>query len=310
MVRLLLLGDLHLSTTGPPIPPAVPDLETLDVDAVVSIGDVIDDNADHADGPEAGARYERRGRAFFERLNGLGVPVLAVPGNHDPIACTRRLADGLANVDVLHRADQDDAWAGTATVEGVRFVGWGCEQFDLTPAFAYDEYPGIVADLETAASPRRAATRTATAVESVVSRFLDGRLDAEAAAAELGVEPGRRSTCADELEALADEFEELREQLDGGSAPTVLLAHESPFHVAFDYHHAADDTAGQLHRGSIPIKMAIAAAAPDVVCCGHMHRRGRDVVETTGGHADVYNPGSPGASIVEIDETGALRVVD
>lgn len=54
MVRLLLLGDLHLSTTGPAIPPACPDLESLKVDAIVSIGDIIDDNVDHADDPAAG----------------------------------------------------------------------------------------------------------------------------------------------------------------------------------------------------------------------------------------------------------------
>ncbi len=99
---------------GLPVPPACPDLDSLDVDAIVSIGDVIDDNADHTGDTTVGSEYEERARAFFERLNGVGVPVLAVPGNHDPVACTRRLTDGLANVVVAHRRVVDGASTGQA----------------------------------------------------------------------------------------------------------------------------------------------------------------------------------------------------
>ena len=105
MIRLLLLGDLHLSTTGPAIPPACPDLESLEVDAIVSIGDIIDDNIDHADDPSAGESYEDRGRQFFARLNEVETPVVVVPGNHDPLACSERFPDRTTAENALQADD-------------------------------------------------------------------------------------------------------------------------------------------------------------------------------------------------------------
>ncbi|ELY39804.1 metallophosphoesterase family protein [Natronorubrum tibetense] len=311
MVRLLLLGDLHLSATGPTTPPECPNIESLDVDAIVSIGDIIDDNTDHAGDETAGSAYERRGRAFFEQLNEVGVPVITVPGNHDPVDCTRRLANGLDNVIVAHRCAVDDLIRKQPTLEAVRFVGWGCKQFDLTPTFAYDQYPGIVPELTEVKSVTQTAAQTANAVEAIVGRFLAGRLDSREAAVELGVSADRQQKCAGELTELAEEFDEIRELLTNKGETTILLSHESPFHVDFDHHHSSEALRGRLHRGSIPLKMAIAASAPDVVFSGHMHAEGRDVIETTGGYADIYNPGSPGVSFVEIEtETGSLtRVV-
>ena len=312
MTRLLLLGDLHLSTTGPSITPACPELESLDVDAIVSIGDIIDDNADHAGDTETGRTYEARGRAFFEQLNEVGVPVLAVPGNHDPIECTNRLVDGLENVTVAHRRVVDGADTSPA-LENLSFVGWGCEKFDLTPAFRYDRYSGIVPDLTTVESVEQTATETASKVASVVSSFLVGEFDAREASVELGVSQDRRDTCAEGLVALKEEYETIRGLIseDTGTRAKVLLSHESPFNVSFDYHHSADGAERLLHRGSIPLKMAIAATAPDVVFSGHMHVQGRDAVETTDGYADIYNPGSPGVDFVEVDaESGSLRVVE
>ncbi|RLM59777.1 metallophosphoesterase [Halobellus sp. Atlit-31R] len=325
MARLLLLGDLHLSTTGPAVPPGCPDLDAVEVDAIVSIGDVVDDNAEHAGDPAVGEAYEERGRAFFERLNAVGVPVVAVPGNHDPAACTRRLTEGLENVAVAHGRTIDGTSSPEPALDGLRFVGWGCEQFDLTPAFEYDRYPGIVDTDAARESPAQRATRSAGLVESTVARFLDGDLTASEAAAELGVAPDRRAACASELDALAAEFASLTGLLCGDAdgdaesgsesdgrpdaATTVLLAHESPFHVAFDHHHSEDGADARLHKGSIPLKLAVAAAGPEVVFGGHTHVRGRDVVETTAGYADLYNPGSPGVAFVEIDpDTGSLQV--
>lgn len=310
MVRLLLLGDLHLSTTGPAIPPACPDLESIDVDAIVSIGDIIDDNSDHAGDSTIGSAYERRGRTFFEQLNEVDVPVIAVPGNHDPVDCTQRLTDGLDNVVVAHRRVVGGSTTKQPALKGIRFAGWGCEQFDLTPAFRYDRYPGIVPDLTEVESVTQTATRIASAVEAVIGLFLTGVLEPQEAAAELGVSLDRRRTCADELVVLEEEFDAICEVLAGEEKPTILLSHESPFHVDFDYHHSIDNLRGRLHRGSIPLKMAIAASAPDVVFSGHMHSEGRDVIETTDGYADVYNPGSPGVSFVEIEpDTGSLTRV-
>jgi len=85
-VDLLVISDLHLRATGAQYP--VADLPVEAHDIVLSLGDVIDENREHAKSVSAGEAYEERGRAFLERLDEQGVPVLAVPGNHDPVDCT------------------------------------------------------------------------------------------------------------------------------------------------------------------------------------------------------------------------------
>ena len=311
MVRLLLFGDLHLSTTGPPVPLAFPNLNSLQVDGIVTIGDVIDDNVDHADDTSSGAAYENRGSAFFSRLNDVGVPVVAVPGNHDPVECTRRITDGLDNVIVAHRRVIDGATLQATELDGVYIVGWGCEKFDLTPAFRYDQYQGIVPEKPGAEDHTLTARESAAAVEAVISRFLAGDLDGMTAATELGVAPSQRKASAKDLEALAHEFEAIRSLLAEAAGTTLLLSHESPFNVAFDYHHSADCQHQRLHRGSIPLKMAIAATGPDVVFSGHTHSVGHDVIETVDGYSDLYNPGSPGVAVAEIDtDAGSLQVLN
>jgi Icc-related predicted phosphoesterase len=313
MARLLLITDLHLSTTGPSIPPACPNLESIDVDAVISVGDVIDDNIDHTDDEETGEAYEKRGREFFERLNEIDVPVFTVPGNHDPLRCTKRLTDGLENVTVAHRCAVGGETTEQPALDGLCFVGWGCEQFDLTPAFQHDRYPGIVPNLTTVESVEHTAKESAARVESVIGSFLAGEFDAKTASVEIGVASNRRETCAKELDKLKKEYETIRGLLseDAGADTKILLSHPSPFNVSFDYHHSADYPQGQLHRGSIPLKMAVVATGPDIVFSGHTHTQGRDAIETVDGYADLYNPGSPGVAFVEVDtKTGSMRVVE
>jgi len=130
-------------------------------------------------------------------------------------------------------------------------------------------------ELTTVESVTQTATQTASAVETIIGRFLAGELSPREAAAELGVSPDHQQTCADELIELKEEFDVIREVLAGKGKTTILLSHESPFYVDFDYHHSANDLRGRLHRGSIPLKMAIAEAAPDIVFSGHMHVEGR-----------------------------------
>ena len=240
MVRLLLLGDLHLSTTGPAIPPACPDLDSFDVDGIVSIGDVIDDNADHATTAAAGRAYEERGRQFFARLNELDVPVIAVPGNHDPVACTGRITKGFENVAVAHRRVVEGDHLPSEKFDRVCFAGLGCEQFHLTPAFRYDRYPSIIPDNLSDTRASQIATETAASVEATVGRFLSDDLDALDAATELGVAPDQRETCACQLDTLAEEFTVIRDVIAHDAETTVVLSHDPPFNVSFDYHHSAE----------------------------------------------------------------------
>jgi len=56
--------------------------------------------------------------------------------------------------------------------------------------------------------------------------------------------------------------------------------------------------------------MASAATGPDIVFSGHMHTEGRDVIETVEGFTDIYNPGSPGVAIVEVDsDSGCINAI-
>jgi Icc-related predicted phosphoesterase len=86
-VDFLVISDLHLRATGAQYPVADLPVETHDI--VLSLGDVVDENREHAKSVSAGEAYEARGRAFLERLDEQGVPVLTVPGNHDPVDCTQ-----------------------------------------------------------------------------------------------------------------------------------------------------------------------------------------------------------------------------
>jgi Icc-related predicted phosphoesterase len=97
----LVIGDIHLQATGERFP--VEELSLTDHDVVVSLSDVIDENRDHAKSAEAGDIYEQRGREFFKHLDEQGVPILAVPGNHDPIMCTQRLVNDLENIEIIHQ---------------------------------------------------------------------------------------------------------------------------------------------------------------------------------------------------------------
>lgn len=305
---LLLYGDLHLGPTGRERVFERPDLDTLDVDAIVSIGDVVDDNVDH--GGRDARRYERRGRAFFEHLDDTGLPVVAVPGNHDPVATTERLTDGLANVVVAHeRVLRPNDLPGGADLDGCSLVGVGCERFDQSPTLPYAAFEAI--DPRTDATPGTVgyvADDAADQVETVVSAFLSREATVEDVADELSVTGAARDRLGGHLDALCDEFLGARSLLREAGDGAVLLSHRSPFNTNFDYHHSFDDLDGRLHRGSISLKMAAAATAPLATFCGHVHCRAHDVLETVEGPRIAYNPGSPGVAVVDIDRK--QRTVD
>jgi hypothetical protein len=171
---VLVLSDLHLRTTGREFP--VDRLPVEYHDLVLSLGDVIDDNRDHAPSKEAGDAYERRGRAFFEALAERGRPVLAVPGNHDPVDCTRRLTEGLDDASLLHRTAIDVAELPTVDTGRERpnlsIVGHGCEQFDVQSTFLAPGYPDVPGATDEDGSSR--AERVAACIERAAGRYLTG----------------------------------------------------------------------------------------------------------------------------------------
>ena len=120
-VRLLVISDIHLRPTGEQL--SAEEVLQEDIDAILSLGDVIDDNRDHATSAADGERYEALGREFFSAMDRTDVPVFAVPGNHDPSDCTQRLIDDCQHVELLHRETKTVELPGLSPP--VRVAGWG-----------------------------------------------------------------------------------------------------------------------------------------------------------------------------------------
>ncbi|WP_226013280.1 metallophosphoesterase family protein [Halomicrobium salinisoli] len=294
--RLLVVSDLHLRPTGEPFP--VADLPVERHDAVVSLGDVVDENSDHD--PDSGAAYEERGRAFFEHLDGRGTPVLAVPGNHDPVATTRRLTAGLDAVTPLHRASAGVDAGGTAC----HVAGWGCEQFDFPSALLTPDYPNVSLDDGSPETP----DAVADALLQSAGRYVAGALTESELADRLGID-GRDAQAhfQQSLATLEERFEDVVATVRETPEPVVVASHVSPFAVPFDCRepHAHE---GDYHFGSLALRLALAETGPVACLSGHTHQQGFSVIETATGHAYVYNPGESGVASVTIDGSGTVQV--
>lgn len=302
-VRLLLYADLHLRPEQRKQPYERPDVGAVGADLVVTLGDVVDDNVDH--GGRGARRHERRARAFFEHFDDAGVPVVAVPGDHDPVGATERITQGLGNVVVAHeRALGAGDLPGDPDLDGATLVGLGCEERPPGMALPYMAYGTIDPRSNTnARTVGWVADDVADGVEAAVGAFLEGSLDVDGVADELGVQGSGRERLASHLAALREEFHTRRSLLadatDGGDA--VVLSHRPPFNTALDYHEAFEDVDDRLHRGSLALKMAVAATAPALTISGHVHRRGHDAVETVAGDRVAYSAGQPGVAVVDVD---------
>lgn len=306
MIRFLCFGDLHLGPTDPQYDWERPVCET-DPDLIVSIGDIIDDNIDHASDATTGSKYETRGRKFYEHLNNaFECPVLAVPGNHDPVDCTNRLAEGLDSVIPLHQRSLTTSEVGVDVDQRYAFIGWGAEQFDLTPVFNYLDYPSVDPEVQAEdKSYAKAARECATRVEETVAKYLVGACTATEAASELGIERDEVPRFVEELSGLEDRYRRLRSLLQENSATPLLFAHKTPFNVSFDVPRGND----ALHVGSLPVKLATVATKLPLVVCGHYHTTGFDVITDGHGHTYVSNHGSPGVATIEFEPEASPRVI-
>ena len=295
-VDVLVVSDLHLRATGKAYPVADLPVDTHDI--VLSLGDVIDENREHAKSVSAGEAYEERGREFFERLDDQGVPVLAVPGNHDPVTCTQRLSEAFRNIHPLHGETRTMAVGGEWSLT---VAGWGCEQFDFTPALLSPDYPDIPVEAET-----RIPDAVAETLLRAAGQYLAGDLSKRDLAHRLDTEAPNHSfeTSLARLEA---RFETLTELVEGTNSPTVIASHVTPFNVPFDLRgqHSRD---GDYHFGSVALRVALAATGVEACFSGHTHQRGLTAIPTTSGHSYVHNPGDTGVSSVAISQDGTLRV--
>ncbi|WP_135305437.1 metallophosphoesterase family protein [Haloarcula amylovorans] len=294
-VDLLVTSDLHLRATGVQYP--VVDLPVETHDIVLSLGDVVDENRDHAKSVSAGEAYEERGRAFLKRLDEQGVPVLAVPGNHDPVDCTQRLSEGLTNVHSLHGVTRNVV---VGTDWSLTVAGWGCEQFDFTPALLSPNYPNIPVEDEA-----RTPDAVANTLLRAAGQYLAGDLSETNLAHKLGTEATNPSF-ETSLARLDARFETLVELVDRANNPTVVASHVSPFNVPFDIRGQHSHN-GDYHFGSVALRFALAATGVDACLSGHTHQRGLTAIPTISGHSYVHNPGNAGVSSVSVSQDGTLH---
>ena len=282
----------------------------MDLDIVVTLGDVIDQNSSSV-GHKAGRRYERRARGFFEHLDGTGVPVITIPGDRDPLETTRRLTQGLDNVVLAHGGvvTEADVPAGV-DLGGVSLVGDGCETEDAGMVLPYTEFgpvdPRTTTNEDTIAY---VADDVADQVEAAAGGYLAGNLSVDDVGDELGVHRSARTELAAYLDQLTGKYRVTKELLASARGNTIALSHRPPFNTSLDYYESFDTLDDRLHLGSLPLKMAIATERPILTLCGHVHESGTDVIETVNGRSLAFNPGRPGVAVVELDlDGGAVNV--
>jgi len=217
-MKFLVYGDLHLKPAGSGY-----DIEQLaippDVDAVLILGDLT-----HRAGDDDRALAE----AFVSRF-GPDLPVVYIPGNHDPAPTDQKVVDSIAESysghKEVHRFDQ------------VSVVGWGCEKRTLESNIDQTEYEAL--DPQGVAKDRRryAADQVADEIEAACYEIICGSGSLSATIESLGITPSEESTFRSGMEAIEDAYDTLSELL-AGQEDVLLATHVPPFNTSFDRHHA------------------------------------------------------------------------
>lgn len=118
-VAILHVSDLHANPLGLEI---INELVTqFEIAAILDTGDLASSTLDTG---EVASLTGVIDRGLLSGIEGLEVPYLFIPGNHDSPRLLRTLAQG-ANVTVLDET--------IATVSGIRILGWGDPTYSTTP---------------------------------------------------------------------------------------------------------------------------------------------------------------------------------
>lgn len=295
-MELLAFGDPHIKPAGATI-----DYDALripdGIDAIVTNGDVV-----HRTGPDDLAA----GREFFERLAEADVPVVSVPGNHDPLSSYDDLVGDLESVVLAHDrvvAGDGERVDGRRALAPFDVVGWGCETFDCKPEVRLTSFDAL--DPRDEPDRRYAADEAASRLEDAVFDYVTGDRDRHARdelAAELGVRRDERPAFRDQLAAAAERFDRLDDLLARASSPTVFLSHVPPYNTELDRHRSVGDREPDLdglHVGSLSAKLAVRAHDPVAALSGHSH-------------TDEYQPGLDGRGgtphFLSLDFRGVVRL--
>jgi len=264
--RILVFGDPHIK----PIETSV-DLSRIsipdDIDLVVSLGDVIHDARDDA------IEY---GRDFFERVASFDRPVVAVPGNHDPLEHYSDIIGGLDNVRNAHDrvlTPSDSRDSATSSRTEIQFVGWGCEQFDQEPELRPAEFPELIPE-NSPGQRRYIADQVAQRIEDELYAYLTGGRDIHSLAETLEIKPSNRPAFQEQVDETAAVFDHLSELIKTAAGETVVLSHVPPYNTESDRHHSIGDRDNDiegLHVGSSGLKLALRAHGPVAALHGHSH---------------------------------------
>jgi len=260
-MNFLVYGDLHLKPAGSGY-----DIEQLaippDVDAVLILGDLT-----HRAGDDDKALAEE-----FVSQFGPDLPVIYIPGNHDPAPTGQQVVDSIEKAysghQKAHRFDQ------------VSVVGWGCEKRTLESNIDQTQYEAL--DPQGVAKDRRryAADQVADEIEATCFEVICGSGSLSEAIEFLGIKPAEEHTFRSGMEAIEDAYNTLSELLEGHEK-VLLATHLPPFNTSFDRHHAVGSRKQHLefvHLGSIATKLAIRTHDVFGALSGHSHSYGYDIV--------------------------------
>ena len=283
-MRLLVCGDLHLK-------PAAGDYDIdavsppEDVDAALVVGDLTH---------RAGDADRELARRFVERL-APDVPVVYVPGNHDPDPMPTEVVAPVSGATADHLSARP--------LGDLAVVGWGCERRSLSRPLPQTEFDALDPRRSPREDRRYAADRTADELLDACHRVVSGSASVREAAASLGIADDEAAAFRRGVETVEATYEQLAGVLAGRS-DVLLATHLPPFGASFDRHHAVGtretDREG-LHTGSIALALAIRDHDVFAAFSGHSHEFGYDAGDGGDGRPHLLNLGFRGVGLVTVD---------
>ncbi|MFB6109829.1 MAG: metallophosphoesterase [Halodesulfurarchaeum sp.] len=290
-MRLLAFGDMHLKPSGRQI-----DFDRIQLpartDAIVIAGDVVH---------RLGADDVEAGRRFLAALDEFGVPVLSIPGNHDPNPAHAKLTAGLENVACLH--------GDVYSLEDLDLLGWGCRQFDVGPELTGRSFDSL--DPRDEPRERRyAADRSAERIENALFEHVTGDLSRGDLASRLEIEEGERPHLWDQLEDFEGTYGTLEALFSTASEPIVAVTHVPPYGTELDRHHSAGNREvdlRELHLGSIALKIALRVHQPAVAVSGHSHNPTYESLSTGKSSTHLLNLGFRGIATIDLSSSKGFR---
>ena len=274
-MQILGFGDPHIK----PVSTSV-DYEKLTVpdgtDMIVCTGDVIHDIDD--------ASLDA-GRTFLDRLNEFEIPIIYVPGNHDPVEYYSELAGELQNVVCAHKkviTGQSVGHLGSDPTCGHCVIGWGCEGMDQRPKITLTDFPSLDPQERAPRSERRHAADTAAQeLEDAVATHILGNQTLDSVCTSLDIEPTHQTAFRTQLQTVQEVFETVSSLFESATTPIIVVSHVPPYNTRLDRHHSLGEREVDLeglHVGSLGLKLALRHHQPIAALSGHSH-------------TDAYHPG-------------------